>query len=383
MSPRRNRFRPFLLVSLGILIVAEIVVLSPSPLNETQSKSVAVDAETFIQNTEQSHEITLAPGIPQNRIPDYGVDQFRYVSVQNGEKQWRIEAEKGFLYNPERLTHSRGVTAYLYDSGDGEKVTLVTGREAKYFLNQRDLEVYGDVKTVFPDGFEVNSQYMHYQPNNRHIEIPTHYAVQGVSHEASGQDFTFTSMGLDYVMGESQITLPEAARVILHRNPPQATEHPGVPDVTTIESDRCLIFRDLKIAKFTMKPSRPLSTRFVHITQPTLFARSRKAELHYGDFSQVLQYLIAFDDVLIKEIEIKKPCPKNLKNPQAKKTKELLRYATGGQANFDTQEDIITLTKFPQAYQEQDTVTGDTIIMHRDTDLIEIEHSNAFSQGPE
>jgi lipopolysaccharide export system protein LptA len=101
--------------------------------------------------------------------------------------------------------------------------------------------------------------------------------------------------------------------------------------------------------------------------------RSRRAHLNYGDFSQVLQYLIAYDDVLIKETGIKKI----EKNPKP----EVLRYATSGQADFDTHRDIILLTQFPQVYQGEDTATGDIILMHRDTDVIEIEHSNSFSQG--
>jgi hypothetical protein len=77
--------------------------------------------------------------------------------------------------------------------------------------------------------------------------------------------------------------------------------------------------------------------------------------------------LTAYDDVLIKETG---------------STDHTLRYATGGQADFDTNRDVIVLSKFPQAYQDQDTVTGDIILMHRETDVIEIEHSNAFSGGP-
>ena len=79
--------------------------------------------------------------------------------------------------------------------------------------------------------------------------------------------------------------------------------------------------------------------------------------------------MIAFEDVLIKEIS-KNKGPENL-----------LKYATGGRADFDSTHDVIKITEFPQCYQDNDTVTGDIIIMHRDTDLVEVEHSNAFSQG--
>lgn len=361
MFQNRNWIRHFFLALTALLIIAKIVALTPSSLEESKSANTAIDPNTLLQDQEP----TLAPGIPKNRVAEYNIDKFQYVSVQNGEKQWRIEADQAFLYNPEKLVHSRRVKAYLYDP-DG-KITVVTGLEAKYFMNKRDLELFGKVKTVFPDGFQLDSEYLRYRPNERHIEIPSQYAVAGAGQQESGQIFRFKSHGLDYKMGQALISLPKAVTVTLDRNQPQTTDTAGVPDSTQIESDHCLINRNTNLAKFTMDPKRASSNRFVHITQPTLFARSRRADLNYGNFNQVLQYLIAYDDVLIKET--------------GKKKEAGLRYATGGRADFDTRKDLIVLTQFPQAYQDEDTVTGDIILMHRDTDVIEVEHSNAFSQG--
>ncbi len=370
MRVRKRQLRPLLLIITGVIIVTKVVALSPSTLEESKSAASPIDPETLVLD----HEPTLIPGLPQNRIAEYSIQKFTYVSVQNGEKQWRIEAASAFLYNPERLVHARGVKAYLYDP-EG-KITVVTGLEAKYFLNQKDLEVFGNVKTVFPDGFELYSEYLQYKPKESRIFIPKQYLAHGVGQENIGQSFQFNSHGLDYYMGQSQITLQEDVTVKLARNSPQTPEStetpknekaPGVPDVTTIESDHCLINRKNNLAKFTMNPNRPLKTRFVHITQPSLFVKARRADLNYGNFSQVLQYLTAYDDVLVKE----------------KGSETSLRYATGGRADFDTHRDVIVISQFPQVYQGEDTVTGDLILMHRDTDVIEIEHSNAFSEGSE
>jgi lipopolysaccharide export system protein LptA len=70
------------------------------------------------------------------------------------------------------------------------------------------------------------------------------------------------------------------------------------------------------------------------------------------------------DDVLVREIG-----------------KPSQRYGTGGRADFESQRNVIVLREFPQVYQDRDTVTGDVIIVHRDTDIVEVEHSNAFSEG--
>jgi hypothetical protein len=320
-----------------------------------------VDPETLILD----HEPSIVPGLPRNRIADYSVEQLRYVSTQNGEKQWRIESNQAFMYNPEHLMHSRGVKAFLYDP-DGQ-MTTITGNESRYFLNQKDLEVYGNVKTIFPDGFELDSDYLRYRPNEKRILIPNTYPVVGKGQEEENQLFRFKSRGLDYAMGSSQIILPEAAQVTMERTTPTTPDTVGVPDLTVIESDHCFIDRIKHFAHFTMDAKTPIQKRYVHITQPTLFTRSRTADLNYGSFTKVLQYLVAYEDVLVKE-----------KNDDG-----LLRYATSQHAEFDTRRDVIVMTQFPQAYQNQDTVTGDVILMHRDSDIIEVENSNAFSQGSE
>lgn len=362
MPTRKKWIRASLLTLVAILVVLEIVVLRPSRIEEESTAPKKIDPEALFQD----HAPTVVPGVPKNRIPEYSVENFHYVSVQNSEKLWRIQANTARLYNPEKMMHARTVTAYLYDP-DG-KATIVTGLEARYFLNKKDLEMYGNVKTVFPDGFEVYSEYLRYRPDEKRVEIPTSYFVNGVGQETNEQKFHFKSYGLHFFMGESLIYLLKEVTVTLEKKAvPKDTKDsaPGVPDLTHIESDHCVIDRAKNLAQFTMYPSRPLASRYVHITQPTLFARSRRATLNYGDFKNVLNYLIAYDDVFIKD----------------KGEEKSLRYATGGQANFDTQRDLIILTQYPQIYQDHDTVTGDVILMHRDTDLIEIEHSNAFSQG--
>jgi lipopolysaccharide export system protein LptA len=86
---------------------------------------------------------------------------------------------------------------------------------------------------------------------------------------------------------------------------------------------------------------------------------------------------VAYEDVLIKQIEDeKKPKPK-----PSPGSGPILKYATAGQADFDSESNLIILTEFPQVYQDNDTVTGDIIKMHRDTDIVEVEHSNSFSEG--
>jgi LPS export ABC transporter protein LptC len=392
----RGRLRPLLFVVLIAGIVTEIVALSPGSVEEARDSSAPLDPSTLLPKASG----TLAPGIPTNRVPEYSVDQFNYVSTQSGAKQWNLLADKANLYNVEKLVHARRVKAFLYDP-DG-KVTTVTGDEAKFFINKRDLEIFGNVKTIMPDGFEIFSPYMRYLPNERLVEIPPQYAVDGVGKDETGQSLAFNSHGLHYAMGKSQIILSTQVKVIVDKPEPTEAQSAAVSRVPTakpsvapqpssktlVESDHCVIHRDKRIAYFTMNMERPLSTRFVKVTQPTLFSKGRTADMNYGDLSssepgpgspakpavkpgnkpKPLNYLILHEDVLIEE----------------KTADGSIRYGTGGQADFDAIRNLIILRDFPQVYQGReghDTVTGDVIVLHRDSDIVEIEHSNAFSQG--
>jgi LPS export ABC transporter protein LptC len=411
------------------MVFLRVLALSPTPLEENPSP--ALDPDSLVR----SEEVTLAQGIPKERVPEYSVDQFNYVSTYQGEKQWRLNADRAYLFNKEKLVHSRVVKAYLYGS-DGS-ITEVTGKEAKYKMNERDIELYGDVRTLFPDGFELKSEYLRYQPDKKRIEIPTRYFTRGEQTEARPQQevttsasptpipltsptsspsplatptstpleqkIRFTSQGLDYWMDQQRVYLREQVHFEMEKapSPPPSggettNETPGVPEITTIDSDHCMIYRKSHLTRFTMSSSRPPETRFVKIQQPTLFARARRADLNYGDFTKMLQYLVAYEDVFIRELPSPTPKATPLPTPRSSLTKNdpsahhapapspsghPLRYSTCGRAEFDTQRDTIVLTEYPQVYQNSDTVTGEVIIVHRDSDLVEIEKSNSYSEG--
>ncbi len=375
------KLRPLILAGVVSAIIMQIVALSPNSVEESRDSSVPVDPDTLLPK----EKVTLAPGIPKERVPEYTVDQFNYVSTHESIREWNLLAATAYFYNSARTVHGRTVKAYLFDP-DG-KITVVTGKEAKYLMTSptasasptstnsapqkapdRDLEVFGDVVTTFPDGFEVHSEYMRYRPDQRTVEIPLTYQATGWGKDENGQILSFKSQGMFYSRKSEEITLPKNVKVTVEK-PPSPTAIKSDPETTVIESDHCVINRNQKIASFTMFSSRPLKERFVRVTQPTLFSKGRWGELNYGDNSEpsskMLHKVVLYDDVLVKETSKDGP----------------LRYATSGQANFDGSSDIVVLTKFPQVYENEDTVTGDRIILHRDSDVVEVEHSNSYSAG--
>lgn len=340
-----------------VAIIAQIVVLSPKPLDQpATSPSKPIHPTDLIT----SDEAVLAPGIPKDRIADYTLDGFRYSSSEGVQKQWHLVADRAFMYNEEKLVHAVRIVANLYDT-DG-KITLVTGKEAKYYLNDRDVEIFGDVVATFPDGFTIESQYMRHYGGPKTIEIPEKYLVRGESKaDKNSEHVAFTSQGLNYSMQDQRAQLLQTVHLTL------TSRQKIKNNRTTVESDHALIERKDRIAYFTMDPKRPPENRFVHINEPTLFARSRKAEMNYGEAGKIVSYLIAQEDVFLRDRE----------------TKPSFRYATGGRAEFDNRKNVVRLTGFPQVYENNDTMTGEVIILHRDSDVVEVEHSNAYSEGGE
>jgi hypothetical protein len=160
---------------------------------------------------------------------------------------------------------------------------------------------------------------------------------------------------------------------VVKPDPKKATE------VTTIDSDRATIDRKKDIIRFSMLEARPADLRFVKITQPGMTSRSRRAEFRINANPRKLRSVRALDDVKIEERPKIADDASVAERRRAKGMKP--RYATAGIAEFDSQKNLIILRDYPQVYQDRDTLTGETIIVHRDSDLVEVDQSNAFSEG--
>lgn len=369
-----RKAKPIILVSVAVLVFIQIVALNPSSLEEATSLLAALEPD-FLKVDEK---IILATAVPKGKIPEYTVEQFDYVSSQGMTRQWKLMADRAFMYQQEKLVHSRKVKAFLYDTQ--ERVTVVTAEESQYFMNQKDLEMFGKVEAKMPDGFVIQSEYLRYRPQDKKLEIPEKYSVFGKGQAGTEKRSTaarapgetasadreggieFTSQGLLYSFSTQIIFLPKTVRFTYIRAGAKA----DAPDaITTIDSDQASIRRAERLGHFTMHSSRPLKEQFVKVNQKTLAVQSRRADLNYGDSSQLLHYFTALQDVLIHE----------------KGVESGLKYSTSGRADFDSNRNVIVLSDFPQVYQDQDTVTGEVIILHRDTDQVEVEHSNAYSGG--
>lgn len=343
----------------GVLVFAKLALLSPRALESPPGELEGIDPADL-----EEPAAAAATAIP-TEAPDTAIERFDYLATSRGVREWRILAQRALLYQTAGVVHGRTIEAFLFDSLGGPP-TRVTGLESRYEMKGRDLEIFGDVRTEFPDGFVIESPYLKYLPAKRRLEIPVRYAVhgQGLPGAADESRVEFRCHGLDHDLNTGVADL--LADVVLEFFQKPAPGRGGVPERTEIRSDRGRVLRADRTAHFTMK-----GEGYVKVRQPKLFGRGRQGRLRYGGGVQKLRYLELTQDVLIVEDEVEQ------------RPGQAAKYATGGRAEFDAAEDLITLTEYPQAYQGGDTVTGERILVHRTTDVVEVEGSNAYSSGEE
>ncbi len=366
---QRRHFRIYFATAVGFLIFIQILAFSPSKL-EQESPPPQLKESELLPETDGT---AAATDLPKDRIPEYTVEGFKYVSAQAGVKQWRLNAATAFFYQKEGLAHTQIVNAIIYDEKGNE--TLVTAKEAKYFFSTQDLELFGDVTTTFPDGMRTVSQYLHYRMKDKTLSIPRTQTLTGRSLETkTREEFEFRSNGLLYKNTTQIVRLLDQVKIKVIKKIPGRDD-----EITMITADQADIDRRSDIAHFFMRESTDPILRFVTIEQPGMNCRSRRAEIRYGSSDRKLRTARAIEEVKIEETP---RFPKDYaENPRRRPITK--RYATAGTAEFDSIRNRIILRDFPQVYQDHDTITGEMIIVHRDTNQVEVEQSNAYSDGSE
>jgi len=363
---KRAKLRTVLAVSLGLIIFIQILAFSPIRL-EADAPPPEMSEEELMPVAKDSPFLST---VPKDRVPEYSVEGFQYVSLAGGVKQWKIQADHAFFYQKEGIAHTLVVKAIVYDK-DG-KETHVKGDEAKYFFSTGDLEVFGNVVTTFTDGLKTKSQYMKYTGLTRNVDIPISYVVEGWSDPTANKDtLEFEAFGMNYQNSTQKAELLSQVKVFAKRD----LGKPGGPEKTTIVSDRAVVDRNRSLVRFFMADQPGKKIRLIGIDQPGMKCEARRAEFQYGAKEKQLRTVRALEEVKIEEVPQMTTDYKN--NPRAKAP--LKRYATAGLAVFDTIKNLIILRDFPQVYQDRDTITGEVIILHRLSNLVEVEQSNAIS----
>jgi hypothetical protein len=329
-----------------------------------------------LKKSDLANNAILKPKRPgfESEIPEYTIKGFQYVSVQRGVKQWKIIADEAFFYEKKGVVTVREVHAEIYD--ERGRITIVESREGEYGLESRNLDLYREVESQFPDGFITNSEFTHYEAKSKLIDIPLDIEVLGHSTPEFGTDqMRFRSWGAIYDGITSKLHL--LSRVFVEIESPQKD---GSTEKTEITSDKSTIDRATNAGEFSMEPVKKGKPRLVFIEQPNLKCHSRRAKFNFSATERALEQMQVYEDVHIVEYP-PKPDPNDVK--ALRNGTPSPRVATGGIAEFYAEKNMILLKQYPQVVQDHDTITGEVITIYRDKDQVEVETSNAYSERKE
>ncbi|MBU6375229.1 MAG: LPS export ABC transporter periplasmic protein LptC [Bdellovibrionales bacterium] len=352
-----------LLTSVAVLIFGQVVAFCPS---STPPESPASSEGSAAQKP-QKDQIFKGFSAPDGASPDYSIRQFRYVSVEEGKKQWQLKAAEALFFSSRQTVLTTDVQAELFSDGFPQTSAVkVTGREARYLLNTRDLEVGGNVVALLDNGAEIRSEYLKFIASKRVLIVPSTYSVWGRGPGGGEMRIQFKSSGLEATLATRRLLLPSLVEVQVI--PPQRNlrESP-----TTFRSARAEVLLSENQVVLSSDPS-ALGREMVTMEHPgatRLRARAKTMQVTTLDAKRKTSFT-ATEDVRIEEW-----------TPKSSTSERPYRYSTSGKAEFFPSESVFFLTEYPQVYQDNDTMTGDVIKVDRKKDQVEVENSNAITSG--
>ncbi len=342
---KTSPFQSFLLIGLLIFFASHLLLLTPSSLEEdfgTMRILKPKDLLSFLKNEPDSR---FDRPFIRNTPPSYALRDSILYSTEDGQPKLKLTSRKSNLYQAEQMSHIRDARAEVGDRA------IIESKEALYDMANGSILFSGDVHCTFKGGAEVDSEtaVLEMKPVFR-IRIPTTETVRGRKSNLASP-VTFTSLGLEYSDDSPKLLrLPKAVDARVHSE-----------RELRIVSDQATFAPDEGLLHFFMNEDRIIEQQFVQARESELDLRSRTLDLKLAS-GQELEEATALQDVWFEDRQ----------NPE--KTTE----GTGGRAVYRPGTNVIRLSDFPQLYQDRDTVTGDSITYHRNTDEVEVIQSNAI-----
>lgn len=347
--------RVTLIVVVAFFVILQILFLRPARLEKNEGsakRGMFKDLASMIQAKRPNDEVR------------YTIQKLHYTAVEGEAKQWEIEADTAFLYNDSQQVLANNVRIRMFDPGG--KITIIVGREARYAMDSKDFDIKDDVTATFPDGFWIKTEVAHY--SSKTGIVSTQEPFRGASLPGKSDLLEVWGRGFEAPRAGPVIKIFAETHARIHRS--------SDGEISDVRSDKANIDRFSHVTEFFMNQQ----TDFVNSDLGSLHVRSKKQEAKQGEEADQnsnaksesgrIQYLIAREDVLIRETDVAK-------------SKNGLKYATCQRADFIAKENKIVLTGFPSAYQQFDTVTGEVITIYRGKNLVEVNQANGYHEGNE
>lgn len=338
------QFQSFLLIGLVFFFLAQLLLLSPSSLEDDFSGIRVVHPKDLLRFLSSERETLSKEPFLKNSPPTYSMRDSILYSSEGGKPKLKLASRKANLYQTQQMAHLREVNAELPDR------TRIEAREAIQNLESGEITFLGSVRITFPGGATLETEVARAELKPLlQVRVPVTETVRGSRLDPRNRA-TFTARGLTYSESPArEIRLLKEVRVEVQSK-----------RTATILSDQARFTPDSSEIHFWMEDSRIIETQFVEVREPGFELKSRMLDLKLGS-SDRLEEITASKDASFRDT----------KNPDRDTS------GTGGRAIYRVEKNEITLLDFPQLYQDRDTITGDSITYNRDQDTVEVDQSNA------
>jgi|GEM_PF-1904441 len=363
-----TRTRFLFLIVLALLIVIQVIAFRPQKIEQEQSTAPIPPTE-FAQDVPIQR---LREMIPRDAIPKYQFDGFRFTSIKEKKKQWRIEAVTAWIYELQ-FQIIRAQTAYAVLYSKDEKEIYVWADEMYYRADGKELELYNNVKAVMPDGLTIRGDYVLYKEDRQEVRVPTSERVTGTKMMPGKETIEFESYGAISNIDSGMVDLLSKVIVTSRRINKKTQEQV----VTKLFSDQGKLNTKTQEAEFWMENSSG-APKFVKIEEPRFKTTARTVDFYgFSSANKSTRRMLARSDVKIEETPVPLSREDQL-NPKIKPPE--IRYSTSGKAELFLDQNTIELSDYPQVYQGPDTITGEKIILYRDSDQVRVLESNAYTE---
>lgn len=278
----------------------------------------------------------LSDATATSTVPDYQMEKLRYVSTRGTKAEMELYSTHAVFSHKEQLLDGEQIESYVYYKKNQK--TKITGDQGQFDLTAQQLTLEGNVETINPDGFHMQSALLEYDAEKRYAKSPV--KVHGFNQE-----------GTIKIWANQADSYLDSTTANFYGDAITYYDAPG-QERSKIRGDRAIVKRDSGKIEYYDN---------VLISEENIKSESRRAELFYASPTKTLKYIVAYDDVKIM---------------QGKG-----RYTFSQVAEFFAPTDTVVLTGFPSFFDGVDTVNGNRMILHRSTGVVEVSEANAaFNQ---
>jgi LPS export ABC transporter protein LptC len=130
----------------------------------------------------------VVSSLPKDPGGDISLSQIHHAALQDGIKEWILDAESAEYYKTENKTVLKEISATFF-SKDGKSIHL-SGREGILLTETNDLEISGDV-VVRTGPYELNADRLQYDHNSRSISSDGPVVMKGGGIDMRGKGLVF------------------------------------------------------------------------------------------------------------------------------------------------------------------------------------------------